>query len=262
MRAAALGDLQPDLVRRQEAKAARDGIDQRRVVARDDAEMVADAIGDAGRQLHLDMSRRAVGRIGAAFVLQFGIDRHFHRRNATLRNEQIDGRGRHRLDRIERCVVGAAGETGIDAQFLHRRGRGRREPFLELAVEIAAGIALAAPIEAARAMRRQLLIDHARHGLIGRGPIAVTAAEHGVTHLGEHILRQAAVQPFDELRGVIRGGAVVGSAEDQQPALLRQLADIIVERAELGRKAVDLGEISYPCCQLFRRAEVGAVEHQ
>src|SRR5207302_9320074 len=54
LRAAALGDLQPDLVRRQEAKAARDGIDQRRVVARDDAEMVADAIGDAGWQLHLE----------------------------------------------------------------------------------------------------------------------------------------------------------------------------------------------------------------
>jgi len=111
-------------------------------------------------------------------------------------------------------------------------------------------------------MRRQLLVDHARHGLIGRGPVAVAAAEHGVAHLGERILWQAAVQPFDELRGVIRGDAVVGSAEDQQPALLRQLADIIVERAELGRKAVDLGEVGYSCCQFFRRAEVGAVEHE
>ena len=111
-------------------------------------------------------------------------------------------------------------------------------------------------------MRRQLLVDHPRHGLIGRGPVAVAAAKHGVTHLGERILRQAAVQPFDELRGVVGGCAVVGSAKDQQPTLLRQLADIIVERAELGRKAVDLGEISYPCCQLFRRAEVGAVKHE
>ena len=111
-------------------------------------------------------------------------------------------------------------------------------------------------------MRRQLLVDHARHGLIGRGPVAVAAAEHGVAHLGERILRQAAVQPFDELRGVVRGRAIVGGAEDQQPALLRQLADVIVERAELGRKAVDLGEIGHPRRQLFRRAEVGAVEHQ
>ena len=71
-------------------------------------------------------------------------------------------------------------------------------------------------IEAARAMRRQLLVDHARHGLIGRRPVAVAAAEHGVAHLGERILRQVAAQPFDELRGVVRGCAIVGGAEDQQ----------------------------------------------
>ena len=60
LRAAAFRDLQPDLIGRQEAEAARDGIDQRRIVARHHAEMVADAIGDAGRQLHLDMPGRAV----------------------------------------------------------------------------------------------------------------------------------------------------------------------------------------------------------
>ena len=65
MRAAAFGDLQPDLIAGQETEAARDGIDQRGIVARHHAEMVADAIGDAGRQLHLDMPGRAVGRIGA-----------------------------------------------------------------------------------------------------------------------------------------------------------------------------------------------------
>jgi hypothetical protein len=262
LRTAAFGDLQPDLIAGQEAEAARDGIDQRRIIARDDAEMVADAVSNTRRQLHLDMAGRPVGTIGARLVLQLGIDQHLHRCDAPLCDEHVDGRGRHRLDRIERRVVGAAGEAGIDAQFLHRRGRGLREPFLELAVEIAAGIALAAGVKTARAMCRQLLVDRARHGLIGRGPVAVAAAEHGVADLGERILRQAAVQPFDELRGVIRSGAVVRGAEDQQGALLRQLADIIIKRTELGRKAVDLGKVSHPRRQFFCRAEVGAVEHQ
>ena len=111
-------------------------------------------------------------------------------------------------------------------------------------------------------MRGQLLVDDARHGLIGRRPVAVAAAEHGVAHLGERILRQVAVKPFDELRGVVGRRAIVGGAEDQHPALLRQLADIIVERTEPGRKAVDLGQIGHAGRQFLGGAEVGAVEHQ
>src|SRR5690606_41298340 len=65
-----------------------------------------------------------------------------------------------------------------------------REPLLELAVEIAARIALAARIDRAGAMPGQLLVDQARHRLIGRRPIAVAAAEHRITHLGESVLRQ------------------------------------------------------------------------
>ena len=144
LRAAAFGDVQPDLVGRQKAETACDGIDQRGIVARNHAEMVADAIGDAGWQLHLDVPGRAVGGVGAALVLQLGIIQHLHRRDAALRNDGMNGGWRHRLDRIERRVVGAAGKAGIDAQFLHRRRRGLCEPFFELAVEIAARIALAA----------------------------------------------------------------------------------------------------------------------
>ncbi len=58
LRAAAFGDLQPDLVGRQEAEAARHRIDQRRVVARHDAEVIADAIVQARRQLDLDVPGR------------------------------------------------------------------------------------------------------------------------------------------------------------------------------------------------------------
>ena len=87
LRAAALGHLQPDLVGRQEPKTARDGIHQRRIVARHHAEMVADAVADAGGQLHLDMPGRAIGRIGAGLVLQFAVGQHLHRRHAALRHD-------------------------------------------------------------------------------------------------------------------------------------------------------------------------------
>ena len=130
--------------------------------------------------------------IGAGLVLQFGIDQHLHRRDAAERDDRIDRGRRHRLDRVQRRVVGAAVEAGIDAEFLHRRGREPGEPAFELAVEIAAGVALAARIDAARAMRRQLLVDQPRDRLIGRGPVAVAAAEHGVAQLCERILRQIA----------------------------------------------------------------------
>lgn len=52
LRAAPFGDLKPDLVGGQEPKAAGHRIHQRRIVARDDAEVIADAVADVGRQLH------------------------------------------------------------------------------------------------------------------------------------------------------------------------------------------------------------------
>ena len=123
LRAAAFGDLQPDLVGGQEAEAARHRIHQRRIVARHHAEMIADAVGDAGRQLHLDMPGRAVGGVGAGPVLQFAVDQHLHRRGAAERHDGIDRRRRHRLDPVQRLVIGAAAEAGVDAEFLHRQRR-------------------------------------------------------------------------------------------------------------------------------------------
>jgi hypothetical protein len=60
--------------------------------------------------------------LDAAFVLQFGIDRHFHRRNATLRNEHVDRRGRHRLDRIQRRIVGAARDIRRETELFAAAG--------------------------------------------------------------------------------------------------------------------------------------------
>ena len=70
LRAAAFGDRELDLVGRQDTEAMRHRIDQRGIIARHDAEMVTNAITCALRQLNLDMTDRAVGRIGAALVLE------------------------------------------------------------------------------------------------------------------------------------------------------------------------------------------------
>src|SRR4029078_639491 len=104
-----------------------------------------------------------------------------------------------RFDGVERRVVGAAGDARCQAEFLGGRGCGRREPFLETAIEIAAGLAPAARIDAASAMRRQLLVDHARHRLVGRRPVAVAAAEHGAAYFFESILAQVIAQHLYEM---------------------------------------------------------------
>ena len=70
------------------------------------------------------------------------------------------------------------------------------------------------------------------------------------------------MQPFDELRGVVRRRAIVGCAEDQHAALLRQLAGIVVQRRELARKAIDLRQIGDARRQFLGGTEIGAVEHQ
>jgi len=145
--------------------------------------MVANAITCALRQLNLDMTGRALGRIGTALVLELVVDQQLHRGRAPQRRDRIDPAGWDRLDLVERLVVGAAAEVLGQPPFLHGCGRGGCEPSFELAVEVNARIALASRIETARAACRKLPVDEARHELIGRGPVAVAAAEHGVAHL-------------------------------------------------------------------------------
>ena len=111
LRAAAFGDLQSDLVGGEETETAGDQIYQRRIVARDHAEMVADAIRQIRRQLHFDMPGRTFRSVCAALVLQLGVDEHLHRRNTAERHDRIDGGRRHRLDRVKRRIVGAAAEA-------------------------------------------------------------------------------------------------------------------------------------------------------
>ena len=121
LRATSLGDPQPDLIGRQEAEAARHRIDQRGIVAGHDAQMIADAIADAGGKLHFDVPGRALGSVWTGLVLQFTIDQYLQWRGAAEQRGGADRRRRDRLDLVQRLVVGAAAETGIEPERLHRR---------------------------------------------------------------------------------------------------------------------------------------------
>jgi hypothetical protein len=52
----------------------------------------------------------------------------------------------------------------------------------ELAVEVVAGVALAALVDAPGSVRLQRGVDHLRHPLIGSRPVAISASEYGVVH--------------------------------------------------------------------------------
>src|SRR5207247_3835415 len=116
-------------------------------------------------------------------------------RNAAKGYNRIDRGRSHRLDLVKRFVLRAAAEIRIDTELLGRQRRELCEPAFELAIEIAAGVALAARIHAAGAVCRQLLVNAPRDRLIGCGPVAVTAAEHPVAHFRERILPQVAADP-------------------------------------------------------------------
>jgi hypothetical protein len=64
------------------------------------------------------------------------------------------------------------------------------------------------------------------------------------------------------LRGVVGRSAIVGRAEDQHAALLRQFSDVVIQRCEFGGKTVDFREIGDAGRKFFRAPEVGAVEHE
>src|SRR5579863_339508 len=125
--------------------------------------MIADAIGDARRQLHFDMPGRSLRWMDTCLVLQFAVFQHLHRYGAALCQNGVDRRLSHRFDRIERLVLGGAGEIPANPELLVGNLRRRAKPLLELAVEIASRIAFTALIDGARAMRRQPLVDEARY---------------------------------------------------------------------------------------------------
>ena len=152
------------------------------------------------------------------------------------------------------AVIGLTAETGIDTELLHGNLAQRREPFFELAIEIVAGITLPAHDGRLRAMSRKPLIDQARNGLIGREPVAIATAEHRIADAVESILRQIAAQPFDKLRRIVRRRAVIGRTEDHDTALILQVADIVIQRRELGGKAVDLGKVRHAIAAVAKRA--------
>src|SRR5436309_1321547 len=120
------------------------------------------AVAFGGGRIFTDIGQQSWLGHGAARVLRHDLD--------LLAS-------RDRLDFIERLVLGAAAEIRFDSEFLCRQWRELGEPALEVALEIAAGVALAPPIHAARPESRHLLVDQPRNRLIGRGPATVAAAE-------------------------------------------------------------------------------------
>ena len=66
-------------------------------------------------------------------------------------------------------------------------GHSAAVPGAVLAVEVAAGVALAARVHALRAVLLELGVDQRRDRLVGRRPVAVAAAEDAVLDPGEGI---------------------------------------------------------------------------
>ena len=69
-----------------------------------------------------------------------------------------------------------------------RRGQRRPQPAVPgavLAVEVAARVALAALVDALRAVLLELGVDQRRDRLVGRRPVAIAAAEDAVLDAGE-----------------------------------------------------------------------------
>ena len=106
-----LGDPQTDLIGGKKSKTASHGIDECRIVARHDAQMIADAIAGCSGQLHLDMPGRSLRGVAAKLVLQFVVGKHFHRRGTAERHHRIGDRRRHGFDPVQRLILGAAGKT-------------------------------------------------------------------------------------------------------------------------------------------------------
>src|SRR5262244_3151660 len=96
------------------------------------------------------MPRRTIGSIRPHAVLQLAVDKDLHRRGAAEGCDRTHFSGGDRLDPVQRLVVGAAAENRREAELLNRRRRELGKPALVLAIEVAARIALAARIEAAR----------------------------------------------------------------------------------------------------------------
>ena len=106
-------------------------------------------------------------------------------------------------------------------------------PLRVLTVEVRACIALAAGMNPVCAMSLELRIDQCRYGLVGRGPVHVAAAEDGESQTGSGVGRRCRIgDPAAEPLGVVRRLAVVGRAHHDQRTLMRQLARVIIQRAQ------------------------------
>ena len=128
-------------------------------------------------------------------------------------------------------------------------------------VEVARRVALAAVADPPAAVGRELLVEHGRHGLVGRGPLGVAAAEDRV---GDPAAAPSAAprDPRAERGGVVRGRPVVGGADDQHRAVAGQVVDVVVQRAESDGEAAFGALLRELGGDRLRGAEVRAEQHR
>jgi hypothetical protein len=105
-------------------------------------------------------------------------------------------------------------------------------------VEVSLGISRASRMYTAGPVLLQLGVEQLRHGLVGRCPLGVAAAEDrtGCPPTGVPG-RFRIAQPATERDRVLRRRAVVGRAHKQDRAVGGQIVDVVVERAQCHRES-------------------------
>ena len=205
------------------------------------------------------MAHRAAAR-GARTGGELAVDPHGRRLAAVGLQDRARRAALLQLDGQPRAAPGGRRRARVEPERRAQRVPQPGVPGLELAVEVAARVAFAARVHPGRAARLQRGVDPRRHRLVGRGPVAVAAAEDGVAHPRRR--GRGVVDPRAELRRVVRRLAVVGGGDDHDGALGRQLADRVVEPGGAGGVAAVGGLAGDPRGDVLGRAEVRAEEHQ
>ena len=180
----AAGRGERDVLAGVQAEAGDRPVDQRHVVARQHPEVVARGVGDAGRQRDLEVTHRAAAR-GARTGRELAVDPQGRRlaavglQDRARRAALLEGRGQ------PRAAPGRRRRPGVEPECRSQGVPQPGVPGLELAVEVAAGVTLAARVHPRRAARLEGGVDPGRHRLVGRRPVPVAAAEDGVAHPGQ-----------------------------------------------------------------------------
>ena len=135
-------------------------------VARHDSQMVAGAIGDAVGKRDLDVPCRALGRPLAVAPLQFPVHAHRHGDGAVGTHDRARRQPVDEADRNARAARFRLGSCRRQVERLGEPGKQLVVPGAIVAVEVAARVAFAAPVDALPAVFLELGVDEGRDRLI------------------------------------------------------------------------------------------------